>query len=60
MLFNSFEFVLFFAVVFVVHNILLKGKTKWQNIFLLAASYFFYGYADLKMLPLLGIATVLF
>ena len=60
MLFNSFAFVLFFAVVFVVHNILLKDRTKWQNVFLLAASYFFYGYADLKMLPLLAIATVLF
>ena len=60
MVFNSFAFVLFFLVVFVVHNILLKGLTKWQNVFLLAASYFFYGYADLKMLPLLAIATVLF
>ena len=60
MLFNSFEFVLFFAVVFVLHNILLKGRTRLQNIALLVASYFFYGYADLKMLPLLAIATIVF
>ena len=60
MLFTSWAFVLFFIVVFVVHNILLKDKTKAQNLILLAASYFFYGYADLKMLPLLVIATILF
>jgi D-alanyl-lipoteichoic acid acyltransferase DltB (MBOAT superfamily) len=60
MLFNSIEFVLFFAAVFVLHNILLKGRTRIQNIALLVASYFFYGYADLKMLPLLAIATLLF
>ena len=60
MIFTSLAFVLFFIVVFVVHNILLKDNTKAQNLVLLAASYFFYGYADLKMLPLLVIATVLF
>ena len=60
MLFNSIEFVLFFAVVFLVHNILMKDRTVIQNIFLLAASYFFYGYADLKMLPLLVTATLVF
>ena len=60
MLFNSFAFVIFFSVVFVIHNILLKEKTKWQNLFLLAASYFFYGYADWRMLPLLIGATLLF
>lgn len=60
MLFSSIEFLLFFAVVFVVYHFLLKERTKAQNVFLLAASYFFYGYADLRMLPLLIIATVAF
>lgn len=60
MLFNSIEFVLFFAVVFLVHNILMKDRTVIQNVFLLAASYFFYGYADLRMLPLLVAATLVF
>ena len=60
MLFNSLEFVLFFAVVFLVHNILMKDRTVIQNVFLLAASYFFYGYADLRMLPLLVAATLVF
>ena len=60
MLFNSIEFVYFFLVVFVAYHFLLKEKTKAQNVFLLAASYFFYGYADLKMLPLLIGVTVIF
>ena len=60
MLFNSIEFVCFFLVVFVAYHFLLKEKTKEQNILLLVASYFFYGYADLKMLPLLIGVTVVF
>ena len=60
MIFNSIPFVLFFAVVFFVYWILLKKSTKAQNAFLLVASYFFYGYADWKMLPLLMAATLVF
>lgn len=32
----------------------------WQNCVLFVASYFFYGYADIKMLPLLGGVTVVY
>ena len=60
MIFNSIPFVLFFVVVFFVYWIFLKKSTKAQNIFLLIASYFFYGYADWKMLPLLIVATLVF
>ena len=60
MLFNSTGFVIFFVVVFVVYHIALKERTKAQNVFLLAASYFFYGYASWKMLPLLIIVTLAF
>lgn len=60
MLFNSIEFVLFFVVVFLTYHIVLRERTKAQNILLLAASYFFYGYASLKMLPLLIIVTLAF
>lgn len=60
MLFNSVEFILFFLVVFFAYHIPLKGKTKAQNVLLLAASYFFYGYANWKMLPLLVITTIVF
>ena len=60
MVFNSLPFVLFFVVVFFIYWILLKKSTKAQNIFLLLASYFFYGYADWRMLPLLVVATTVF
>lgn len=60
MVFNSLIFLAFFMVVFLIYWFPLKNTTKGQNIFLLLASYFFYGYADWKMLPLLVGATVIF
>lgn len=60
MIFNSLTFLLFFIVVFLIYWFPLKNTTKGQNIFLLLASYFFYGYADWKMLPLLIVATLIF
>ena len=60
MVFNSISFLLFFTVVFLIYWFPLKNTTKGQNIFLLLASYFFYGYADWRMLPLLIIATLIF
>ena len=60
MLFNSLPFVLFFVVVFFVYWIPLKHTTRGQNVFLLAASWFFYGYADWRMLLLLLTATAVF
>jgi len=43
MLFNSFSFWLFFAATFAVYCVL---SHRWQNRFLLAASYFFYAWWD--------------
>lgn len=60
MVFNSFIFLGFFIVVFLIYWILLKNTTKGQNIFLLLASYVFYGYADWRMLQLLIVATLIF
>lgn len=60
MVFNSIPFLQFFVVVFFVYWLLLKKSTKAQNIFLLVTSYFFYGYANWKMLPLLMVATAVF
>ena len=60
MVFNSIPFVLFFVIVFFMYWLLLKRNTKAQNVFLLVSSYFFYGYADWKMLPLLMVSTVVF
>ena len=40
MLFNSFEFLVFFPVVCIAYFLL--GKNKYRNPFLLIASYYFY------------------
>lgn len=60
MVFNSLEFLVFFVFLFFLYWIGLKEKTKVQNWLLLIASYFFYGYASWKMLPLLLVATAIF
>ena len=58
MSFNSLPFLLFFVAVFTLYWFPLREKTKAQNVLILLASWFFYGYASLKMLPLLIGATV--
>lgn len=57
---NSLPFLAFFAVVFALYYIpfLKQGKGMYQNVVLLLASCFFYGYADLRMLPLLLVVIV--
>ncbi len=60
MVFNSFPFVVFFIIVFLVYWYPLKEKTNLQNFFLLVASWFFYGYANWKILPLLIVSILIF
>ena len=59
MLINSLVFLLFF-IVFLIPYFLLKGRGALQNLWLLAGSYFFYGWADWRMVPLLFVATSVF
>jgi alginate O-acetyltransferase complex protein AlgI len=59
MIFNSFNFLAFFALLFLLYHVL-KEKTKVQNGLLLLASYFFYGCADWMMVPLLLTSTIIF
>jgi alginate O-acetyltransferase complex protein AlgI len=54
MVFNSFEFVFFFALVYVLYRLL---SHKRQNYLLLAASYIFYGSWDWRFLFLLFAST---
>ena len=56
MLFNSFDFFIFFAIVFTVYRIL---PHKAGLYFLLAASYFFYGYWRWTYTGLLLLTTLL-
>lgn len=60
MIVNSVNFLLFFLVIFFVYYFLVKGKAKAQNGLLLVGSYFFYGVANWKMIPLLFFSTVAF
>ncbi len=53
MLFTSAEFVLFFSFVFLLYWLVLKNSLILQNLFLLAAGYFFYGWWSWKFLLLL-------
>ncbi|MDR2834736.1 MAG: MBOAT family protein [Bacteroidales bacterium] len=59
MLFNSLPFAIFLPIVFAIYWSIAKN-VKAQNIFLLAASYFFYGWWDWKILLLLVISTLVF
>ncbi|MGJ3247650.1 MAG: MBOAT family O-acyltransferase [Elainellaceae cyanobacterium] len=57
MLFNSFIFVGFFIVVYSIY-LLLNKHHRAQNVLLLAASYLFYSYWDIRFLLLLLTSTV--
>ena len=59
MIFNSISFITFFIVVFFLYYFPLKENTKAQNWLLLLSSYFFYGFADWKIIPLLLMATII-
>jgi len=56
MLFNSIDFALFLPIVFVIYWFLSRN-VKVQNIFLLAASYFFYSWWDWRYLSLILLCT---
>ena len=60
MLVNSIVFCAFFLVVLIPYFSILRKSSRGQNLWVLAASYFFYGYADWRMVPLLLGATVVF
>lgn len=56
MVFDTPEFFVFFAVVLSLYYVL---NHRWQNILLLASSYFFYGWFDWRFCGLLAVSTVL-
>lgn len=59
MILTSFAFWGFFVVVFAIYYFVARS-CRWQNILLLVASYYFYGVAEWRMLPLLVAATAIF
>jgi D-alanyl-lipoteichoic acid acyltransferase DltB (MBOAT superfamily) len=58
MLFNSFEFILFFVIFYFAYWFVFKKNIRWQNALLLAGGYIFYGSWDVRYLALLLASTV--
>jgi D-alanyl-lipoteichoic acid acyltransferase DltB (MBOAT superfamily) len=58
-LFNSFEYLLFLPIVFLLYWFVFYKKPAWQNLLILCASYFFYGWWSSKFLGLLVFGTIL-
>ena len=52
MLFNSFEFMLFLPVVFLLYWYVARSR-RWQNLLVVVASYVFYGWWDWRFLLLI-------
>jgi alginate O-acetyltransferase complex protein AlgI len=59
MLFNSISFAIFLPIVFFLYWFVFNRSLKWQNMLLLAASYFFYSCWDWRFLFLLAFSTLL-
>ena len=66
MLFNSFEYFLFLPIVFLLYWFVFdyamrkcKRQLLWQNLFVVVASYIFYGWWDWRFLILIAITTLL-
>ncbi|MDB9883037.1 MBOAT family protein [Bacteroidia bacterium] len=59
MLFQSFEFLIFFPIIFILFWALNSWNLRARNLFLLAASYFFYGYWDYRFLALILFSSLL-
>lgn len=57
MLFNSIEYILFLPIVFMIYWLLYRN-VKAQNIFILCASYLFYGWWDWRFLVLITFTTL--
>jgi len=53
MLFNSIDFLIFLPTIFVTYWCIPNAKVRLQNIFLIFASYFFYGWWDWRFLSLI-------
>lgn len=56
MLFNSVEFLFFLPVVFLLYWLVFK-KLRWQNLFIVATSYVFYGWWNWRFLGLIFLAS---
>ena len=58
MLFNSFEYLIFLPVVFLLYWFAFR-RLRWQNLLIVVASYVFYGWWDYRFLILIALTTLL-
>jgi len=58
-LFNSIEFLAFLPIVFLLYWFVFNKSLRWQNVLVLIASYFFYGWWSWKFMLLLALSTLL-
>lgn len=58
MLFNSFEFALFLPIVFLLYWFVFNRSLRLQNLFVVAASYLFYGWWNWRFLVLIAFTSL--
>lgn len=58
MLFNSLDFAIFLPLVFLIYWYVLGKNYRWQNLFIVFASYVFYGWWDWRFLGLILFSTL--
>lgn len=59
MQFNSIEFLLFLPIVYLIYWYMLRSSVRWQNVFVIAASYVFYGWWNWRLLGLIVFSSFL-
>ena len=57
MLFNSFEFLIYLPVVFLLYWFVFRQR-RWQNLLVVIASYVFYGWWDWRFLLLIAFTSL--
>lgn len=57
MLFNSLEFAIFLPIAFLLYWFVFNRKVRWQNLFVVVASYIFYGWWDWRFLFLIAFTS---
>lgn len=59
MLFNSIDFSIFLPIVFGIYWLIGSRNLIWQNLFIVLASYIFYGWWDWRFLSLIIFSTII-
>ena len=59
MLFNSFEYIIFFLIVFILYWFVCNINIRVRNLLLLLVSYLFYGWWDWRFLSLIFASSIL-